>query len=78
DFLTLISSSDVNPRSYNKKSLPTWLEAVSAWAATETTGYDYPDKLEKFAQNVLLEKTPKGSAPQHAVFEAIETFLANP
>lgn len=77
-FLTLISSSDVNPRSYNKKSLPTWLEAVSAWAATETTGYDYPDKLEKFAQNVLLEKTPKGSAPQHAVFEAIETFLANP
>ncbi len=78
DFLTLISSSGVNPRSYNKKSLPTWLEAVNAWAATETTGYDYPDKLEKFAQNVLLEKTPKGSAPQHAVFEAIETFLANP
>lgn len=78
DFLTLISDSDINKRSYTKKSLPTWLEAVSAWAATETTGYDYPDKLEKFAQNVLLEKTPKGSAPQHAVFEAIETFLANP
>ncbi len=78
DFFTLISDSDINKRSYTKKSLPTWLEAVNAWAATETTGYDYPDKLEKFAQNVLLEKTPKGSAPQHAVFEAIETFLANP
>ncbi|EJE3287632.1 exodeoxyribonuclease V subunit beta [Vibrio alginolyticus] len=78
DFLTLISGSDINKRSYTKKSLPTWLEAVNAWAATETTGYDYPDKLEKFAQNVLLEKTPKGSAPQHAVFEAIETFLTNP
>ncbi|ELA7146289.1 exodeoxyribonuclease V subunit beta [Vibrio parahaemolyticus] len=78
DFLTLISDSDINKRSYTKKSLPTWLEAVNAWAATETTGYDYPDKLEKFAQNVLLEKTPKGSALQHAVFEAIETFLANP
>ncbi|EOB3919629.1 exodeoxyribonuclease V subunit beta [Vibrio parahaemolyticus] len=78
DFLTLISDSDINKRSYTKKSLPTWLEAVNAWAAKETTGYDYPDKLEKFAQNVLLEKTPKGSAPQHAVFEAIETFLANP
>ncbi|MCQ6493197.1 hypothetical protein, partial [Vibrio parahaemolyticus] len=37
-----------------------------------------PDKMEKFAQNVLLEKTPKCSAPQHAVFESIETFLANP
>ncbi|MQC30132.1 exodeoxyribonuclease V subunit beta [Vibrio parahaemolyticus] len=78
DFFTLISDSDINKRSYTKKSLPTWLEAVNTWAATETTGYDYPDKLEKFAQNVLLEKTPKGSAPQHAVFEAIETFLANP
>ncbi|MCG9702844.1 exodeoxyribonuclease V subunit beta [Vibrio natriegens] len=78
DFLALISDSDINKRSYTKKSLPTWLEAVNAWAATETTGYDYPDKLDKFAQNILLEKTPKGSAPQHAVFEAIEVFLANP
>lgn len=78
DFLALISDSDINKRSYTKKSLPTWLEAVNAWAATETTGYDYPDKLEKFAQNILSEKTPKGSAPQHAVFAAIEAFLANP
>ncbi|MFW8631267.1 exodeoxyribonuclease V subunit beta [Vibrio natriegens] len=78
DFLALISDSDINKRSYTKKSLPTWLEAVNAWAATETTGYDFPDKLEKFAQNILSEKTPKGSAPQHAVFEAIEAFLANP
>ncbi|MFZ6039244.1 exodeoxyribonuclease V subunit beta [Vibrio natriegens] len=78
DFLALISDSDINKRSYTKKSLPTWLEAVNAWAATETTGYDYPDKLEKFAQNILSEKTPKGSVPQHAVFEAIEAFLANP
>ncbi|HDM8126694.1 TPA: exodeoxyribonuclease V subunit beta [Vibrio harveyi] len=78
DFLALISDSDVNKRSYTKKSLPTWLEAVNAWASTETTGYDYPDKLEKFAQNVLFEKTPKGTAPQHPVFDAIEAFLANP
>ena len=78
DFLALISDSDVNKRSYTKKSLPTWLEAVNTWAATETTGYDYPDKLGKFAQNVLFEKTPKGTAPQHSVFEAIEAFLANP
>ncbi|MGR5350802.1 exodeoxyribonuclease V subunit beta [Vibrio sp. DNB22_19_2] len=78
DFLALISGSDVNKRSYTKKSLPTWLEAVNVWAATETTGYDYPDKLEKFAQNVLLEKTPKGTAPQHPVFKDIEAFLATP
>ncbi|TBT15627.1 hypothetical protein D5E86_26845, partial [Vibrio parahaemolyticus] len=27
DFFTLISDSDINKRSYTKKSLPTWLEA---------------------------------------------------
>ncbi|MGD8109710.1 exodeoxyribonuclease V subunit beta [Vibrio sp. TRT 17S01] len=78
DFLSLISGSDVNKRSYTKKSLPSWLEAVTVWAASETTSYEYPDKLEKFSQQTLLEKTPKGTAPQHPVFEAIEEFLAQP
>ncbi|OLQ93928.1 exodeoxyribonuclease V subunit beta [Vibrio ponticus] len=78
DYHDLIANSDINKRSYSKKSLPTWLAAVDQWASVETTGYDYPEQLEKFAQNVLLEKTPKGSAPQHPVFEAIEAFLAEP
>ena len=78
DFLALISGSDVNKRSYTKKSLPTWLEAVTAWAQSDTHDYQYPDKLEKFSQATLIEKTPKGTAPQHAVFEAIEDFLNNP
>ena len=78
DLLALISASDVNKRSYSKKSLPTWLETVSLWASSETTGYDFPEQLEKFAQNVLVEKTPKGDAPQHQVFVAIEAFIAQP
>ena len=78
DFLALISGSDVNKRSYTKKSLPTWLEAVTAWAQSDTHDYQYPDKLEKFSQATLIEKTPKGTAPQHAVFEAIEDFLNHP
>ncbi len=78
DFLALISGSDVNKRSYTKKSLPTWLEVVTAWANSDTYDYIVPDKLEKFSQSTLNEKTPKGTAPQHAVFEAIEDFLANP
>lgn len=78
DYLTLISDSDVNKRSYSKKSLPAWLDAVNEWAASETSGYDYPDKLEKFAQNVLVEKTPKGTPPTHPVFVEIEAFLAQP
>ncbi|UUM30001.1 exodeoxyribonuclease V subunit beta [Vibrio japonicus] len=78
DYLALISESDVNKRSYTKKSLPEWLDAVNAWAESETTNYDYPDKLEKFAQSVLNEKTPKGTPPTHSVFEAIDAFLAEP
>ncbi len=74
----LIAQSDVNKRSYTKKSLPNWLEEVSLWAQSPTNGYGYPDKLEKFSQSVLVEKTPKGTPPQHEVFTAIETFLANP
>ena len=78
DFLALISGSDVNKRSYTKKSLPTWLEAVTVWAQSDTHDYQFPDKLEKFSQATLIEKTPKGTAPQHAVFEAIEDFLNSP
>ncbi|MEH0758581.1 exodeoxyribonuclease V subunit beta [Vibrio sp. 16] len=78
DYLALISESDINKRSYSKKSLPAWLETVNVWASTETVSYDYPDKLEKFAQTALIEKTPKGSAPQHDTFIAIDDFLANP
>ncbi|MFB9214725.1 exodeoxyribonuclease V subunit beta [Vibrio sinaloensis] len=78
DLLALISDSDVNKRSYSKKSLPLWLQAVSDWAASETTSYDIPEQLGKFAQNVLLEKTPKGNPPTHEVFAQIEAFLAQP
>lgn len=78
DYLALISGSDVAKASYKKNLLPKWLEAVNAWASSETISYDFPDKLEKFAQNVLIEKTPKGDAPTHPVFTAIERFLAKP
>ena len=78
DYLALISESGINKRSYSKKSLPAWLETVDVWASTDTTGYDYPDKLEKFAQNVLQQKTPSGDVPCHPVFVAIEQFLSSP
>ncbi|MGF1752372.1 exodeoxyribonuclease V subunit beta [Vibrio makurazakiensis] len=78
NLLALISDSDVNKRSYTKKSLPTWLEAVTQWAESDTHDYSVPDKLEKFSQATLNEKTPKGTAPTHEVFAAIESFLATP
>jgi len=78
DLHDLIANSGVNKRSYTKKSLPNWLSEVSAWAAVPTQDYQLPDKLERFSQQVLIEKTPKGEPPIHAVFAAIEAFLAQP
>ncbi len=78
DIHDIIANSDINKRSYTKKSLPEWIQTVTDWSNAPTANYHYPDKLERFAQNVLLEKTSAGHAPQHSVFEAIEHFLANP
>ncbi|QIA62623.1 exodeoxyribonuclease V subunit beta [Vibrio astriarenae] len=78
DYQALIEGSGVNKRSYTKKSLPTWLAAIDAWAANPTTDYSYPDQLEKFSQQVLVEKSPKGNPPEHGTFAAIDEFLAQP
>ncbi|WP_087018718.1 exodeoxyribonuclease V subunit beta [Thaumasiovibrio subtropicus] len=74
----LISESGVNKRSYTKTSLPKALQEVTAWAAQSTLDYQLPKSLEKFSQQVLVEKTPSGEPPLHAVFEAIEALLAEP
>ncbi|MGL6261131.1 exodeoxyribonuclease V subunit beta [Vibrio sp. WXL210] len=78
DYQGLIEGSGVNKRSYSKKSLPTWLAAVDAWAAQPSQDYSYPDQLEKFSQAILNDKTPKGEPPCHATFAAIEAFIAQP
>ncbi|WP_305813386.1 exodeoxyribonuclease V subunit beta [Photobacterium leiognathi] len=78
DLEALIANSDVNKRSYTKKSLPTWLAQVNEWANAATDSYELPDKLDKFSQRVLIEKTPKGEAPQHSVFVAIDDLIDNP
>ena len=78
DLEALIANSGVNKRSYTKKSLPTWLAQVSQWAAVPTVSYDLPDKLDRFHQQTLIEKTAKGEVPEHAVFVAIADLLDNP
>lgn len=78
DIVGCVSQSDVNKRSYTKKSLPTWVEAITDWSKQETLDYYLPTQLEKFAQNVLTEKTPKGDAPTMTIFTEIEAFLAQP
>ncbi len=52
---------------------------ISAWAQEETRGYQLPDALEKFSQRFLAERTKAdGIVPEHPLFVAIETLLAEP
>ncbi len=78
DLLALISDSGVDKRSYSSKHLPNWLEKIGQWAQEETQDYTVPKDLARFTQSVLEEKTKKGEPPRHALFSAVEQFLAEP
>ncbi|WLS79769.1 exodeoxyribonuclease V subunit beta [Erwinia pyri] len=78
DLHDLIAKSGVDKRSYSSKHLPNWLEKLSQWAAEETQDYSFPKELERFGQRILLEKTKKGEAPAHPLFDDIDRFLAEP
>ncbi|MDS1821598.1 exodeoxyribonuclease V subunit beta [Vibrio parahaemolyticus] len=75
--LDAFDSSDVNRRSYTKKSLPEWISKVTQWAETETTDYSCPAQLEKFRAKTLQEKS-KNSPPELAIFNNIEDFYQSP
>lgn len=78
DIEGIISASGVDKRSYSSKYLPLWVSKVTEWAMSDTLDYQCPKELERFTQRVLAEKTKKGEAPQHLLFEAVEAFLAEP
>ncbi|WP_413113729.1 exodeoxyribonuclease V subunit beta [Thaumasiovibrio sp. DFM-14] len=77
-FHALISESGVNKRSYTKTSLPKALDEVTQWAQAPSVDYQLPKALEKFDQQVLIEKTAKGTPPIHDVFDQITELLASP
>ncbi|MGF9659244.1 exodeoxyribonuclease V subunit beta [Pantoea agglomerans] len=74
----IITASGVDKRSYSSKHLPNWVARVRQWASSDTLDYQLPKELERFGQQVLEEKTKKGEAPRHSLFEAIDQFLAEP
>ncbi|AOM42300.1 exodeoxyribonuclease V subunit beta [Xenorhabdus hominickii] len=78
DLHDLIANSDVDKRSYSKKHLPNWLSKVSEWAKLPTQDYLLPKELERFCQSHLVEKTKKGEAPKHPLFEVIEELYQQP
>ncbi|KDM91027.1 exodeoxyribonuclease V subunit beta [Photobacterium galatheae] len=77
DIVEALDRSDINRRSYTKKSLPNWINLVTEWAHADTRDYFIPSQLEKFRATVLQEKS-KATPPQHPLFDKIETFYSNP
>ncbi len=78
DLLPLVQQSDVSKKVYNKANLPRWLAQINDFASNPLESYELPDKLEKFSQRALCEKTAKGVTPQHRVFDAADELLSNP
>lgn len=69
-----IQASGVNKRSYNKKNLPKWLQAVDDWAYAPTDTLLLPNALQHFSLCVLLAKS-HSDPPKHPVFREIESQL---
>ncbi len=78
DLPDIMAASGVDRRSYSSKYLPTWLASIGEWAAEATRDYRFPKELERFCQSVLLAKSPKGPAPRHTLFDAVDAFFAQP
>ena len=75
----IIENSGIDRRKFNRGNQGKWIDKVSAWAQEETRGYQLPDALEKFSQRFLAERTKAdGIVPEHPLFVAIETLLAEP
>lgn len=78
DFVEIFSQSGIKKNKYSSRYLPSWLKSVSEWALSATHDYKIDAKLEKFSQQVLIEASTAGNAPQHPVFALVEEFLAQP
>ncbi|MGB1237216.1 MAG: exodeoxyribonuclease V subunit beta [Pseudomonadales bacterium] len=71
DIVDLVLSSGVNKSSYKKNLVPKWWLKVLDFASGENAPWK---ELERFRSSVLREKTKSGAAPEHALFEAIESL----
>ncbi|WMY97132.1 MAG: exodeoxyribonuclease V subunit beta [Arsenophonus sp.] len=76
DFFCLIMNSGINKRSYNRRNLLIWIDAVTKWAQSSTIDYKIPKELIRFSQSELINKTYiDNEIPKHKVFSSIDNFL---
>ncbi|EPA0076954.1 TPA: exodeoxyribonuclease V subunit beta [Enterobacter mori] len=79
EIASILENSGIDRKKFNRGNQGKWIEKISAWAQEETRGYQLPDALEKFSQRFLTERTKAdGIVPEHPLFVAIESLLAEP
>ncbi|MDE1339004.1 exodeoxyribonuclease V subunit beta [Vibrio aestuarianus] len=76
EFEACINESDLHAAT--KKALHKRLVFLAQWASNPSHELSVPTELQEFAQSALDAKSKKGNPPQHAMFSAIDDFLATP
>lgn len=75
----VIENSGIDRRKFNRGNQAKWMEKISAWAQEATRTYQLPEALEKFSQQFLVSRTKAdGVVPEHPLFVAIDSLLAEP
>ncbi len=77
EVIATITSKAVDKRSYSAKNLPKWFDEVNTWAQSETSNLKLPKTLNRFSDQMLIEKTKQGEPPSLGVFSAIDTLLGS-
>jgi len=70
-----ILSKKIDKRSYSTKNLPAWLNDVTEWAHSPSDDLEISDKLVRFSDSSLSDKTKDGPVPSLEIFTLIEQFL---
>ena len=79
EIASILENSGIDRKKFNRGNQGKWIDKINAWAQEETRGYQLPDALEKFSQRFLTERTKTdGIVPEHPLFVAIESLLAEP
>lgn len=73
--LQLIQDSGIDKRSYSSRNLPNWYQKLDSYCSSEEF-HLADDVVFRFSQSLLNEKTKKGDAPAHLIFELIEQLEA--
>lgn len=76
DLIEILTSSDINKRSWTKKRIPERLNQIHEWSRDAYTDLTLPPALELFSQKTLNEQTKEGgSKAVHQVFSEIEDYF---